>query len=51
VYISSLENNGEEDFGFIGDGRRELKSLVFVGAGLGDEKNKSKELTGDERLP
>jgi len=28
-----------------------LKSLEFVGTGTGDEKNISKELTGDVRLP
>ncbi len=28
-----------------------MKSLEFVGTGAGDEKNISKELTGDVRLP
>jgi hypothetical protein len=50
--MSLLEKSGEEAFGlFDGDDKNEFKSLELVGAGAGDEKNISKELTGDETLP
>jgi hypothetical protein len=43
-----LEKNDEEVFG---EGNKEFKSLEFGGRGVDEEKNKSKELTGEERLP
>jgi hypothetical protein len=48
--MSLFEKSGEDVLGWDGDGKNEFKSLEFVWAGTGDEKNISKELTGDERL-
>lgn len=50
MYISLLKKSGEDVLGWDGDDRNEFKSLEFVWVGAGDEKNISKELTGDERL-
>ena len=49
--MSLLGNNGDAIFVFVGDDKNAFKSFELAVVGVGDEKNKSNELTGDERLP